>query len=161
MATAAELITDSLGELLVSASEQSVQPEEMQAGIRYLNRMMSELAVQGMSLGFTIIVNPADVVTVPDGVQGAVVSLLALKLAPQYDAPITGSLIQAAKDGKNAILNLTISRKSTQMPSTMPVGSGNEGYLNGNLNTRHFYPGIDTDTIDDENGRNIQQETNT
>jgi hypothetical protein len=102
---------------------------------------------------------PSDTVTVADGALGAIVSNLAIKLAKQYDEPVTGDLLQSARDGKNAVLHLTVSRKSTQMPNTMPRGSGNEGYWNSNR--ENFYPGVDTDTIDDENGRNIQQETNT
>ena len=161
MATAAELITDALSEILVQPDEQSVESVEMQTSIRYLNRMMSEWAVRGMSLGFTQIVNPTDAVTVADGAQSAIVYNLAIKLAKQYDEPITVDLAANAKDGMRAILDLTVTNYSTSMPNTMPVGSGNEGYWNGGGDYDHFYPGVDTDTVDDETARTITQETNT
>jgi hypothetical protein len=161
MATAAELITDSLGELLVQESEQSVESVEMQTSIRYLNRMMSEWAARGMSLGFTQIVNPVDIVTVPDGALSAIVYNLAIKLAKQYDSPMTVDLAANAKDGMRAILDLTVTVEATQMPNTMPIGSGNEGYWNGGSTNDHFYPGVDTDTLTDESNRNITLETDT
>ena len=159
MATAEEIITDALGEILVQASEQSVEPEAMQTSIRYLNRMMSEWAARGMSLGFTIITNPADSVTVPDGALNAVVYNLAIKLSQQYDAPITVNLASSAKDGMSAVLDLSVTSGATQMPSTMPLGSGNEGFLNNG--SRHFYVKSDLEAAETEANRVINLESDT
>ena len=143
MATAAEIITDSLGEILVQADEQSVESVEMQTSIRYLNRMMAEWSSLGMSLGFTNISNPTDTVTVQDGALGAVVSNLALKLAKQYDEPVTADLVASARDGMKAIEFLSVTLQPTPRPNTLPMGSGNEEwpYID------HFYNEESTNDI--------------
>lgn len=160
MATAGEIITDALQEINVQEDEQSIQNTDFQAGLRYLNRMVNEWAARGMSLGFTTITKISEQVTVPDGVLGAIVSNLAIRLAPQFDVAIPIELAATAKDGMDAVRHLTVGTEATQMPGTMPIGSGNEGYRDG-FTRRKFYPGVDPDTVDDEANRNIQQETNT
>ena len=160
MATASEIITDALIELLVQSSEQAIESAEMQSAIRYLNRMMSEWAARGMSLGFTNIVNPGDTVTVPDGALGAVVSNLAMKLAKQYDEPVTQDLLISAKDGIKAVLHLTVHQVPTSHPSTLPIGSGNENWGLNSGTDRNFYPEQD-ETAQTEAERNINLESDT
>ena len=126
--TAATIITDALQEILVQASEQPVEASEMQSGIRYLNRMMSEWDALGYPLGFTVITNPSDLVTIPDGAINAVVLNLAIKLAQQYDEPISQSLAMAARDGMQAVQNLSVEAEPTLYPSTLPVGSTTAHY---------------------------------
>ena len=159
MTTASELITDSLGEILVSAAEQPVQGPEMSSAIRYLNRMMATWSSSGLALGFTVINSPSDTVTIPAGAESGVVSSLALVLAPQYDVTVTAEFMKALKIGMNAVRDIAVTVEPTQLPCTMPIGSGNE-YSSGNSIGDRFYP-CPEDTALTEEGGNIQLESGT
>ena len=158
MDTAQQVVSDALQEILVQADEQSIQATDMQSGIRYLNRMVNEWAALGMPLGFTNITKVSDFVTVPDGALSAIISNLAIRLAPQFDAAISIELAAAAKSGMNAVRDLTVTVAPTQMPGTMPLGSGNEGFNQG---FEHFYPETSSETLEDEANRVINLESDT
>jgi hypothetical protein len=135
--TASAIITDALSEILVQADEQPVQAVEMQAGIRYMNRMLAEWDANGIALGYTIITNPADPVTVPAGAVEGIVMNLAVRLASRFDEPITPTLAASAKAGMDAVRKLGITIVGSSYGCNLPVGSGNEG---DTFNNTHFYP---------------------
>lgn len=159
METAAAIITDALGEILVEAQEQPVEAAEMTRAIRYLNRMMANLSSRGIALGYTIVNSPSDLITVPDGAVDGVMYNLALRLSSQYDEPVTQSLSDSAKLGMNAMLDIAVTVDPTPMPCTMPVGSGNEGDRRGFQND-HFYD-CPSDEILNEGGGSINLESDT
>lgn len=150
MATASEVITDALQEILVQASEQSVQADEMQSGIRALNRMMAEWDATGYSLGYTEVTNPVDTITIPAGAISAVVTNLALRLTSQFDAVANPALVQAATMGMRTVAKIAVSVPASYYPDTLPIGSGNEDYLYED----RFYTEPD-DEILNESGGNI------
>ena len=148
MTTATEVIHDALQEILVQADEQEYQPAEYQSGMRGLNDMLSEWDALGYSLGFTLLVNITDTVTVPAGVIGAVKTNLAMRLAPQFDKQVTQGLAMRAKDGMQAVMNIAVVVLPTQLPDTLNIGSGNEDepYID------HFYPGVADSVLTEDNG---------
>ena len=154
--TAQSLITDALGEILVSAFEQPVEGAEMSQGIRYLNRMMSEFDAQGVALGYTEVSNPSDLITVPPGAINGMIYNLAIRLAESFDEPITQSLMMNAKGGLDAMRRLGITIEPTQFGGTLPIGSGNEE----DFTDSKFYPEIPPGTLTESNG-NINLENNT
>ena len=66
METGQSVVSDILQEILVQSSEQAIEAVDAQTCIRYMNRFMAELAVT-TPLGYTVITNPTDQITVPDG----------------------------------------------------------------------------------------------
>lgn len=134
--TAQSVIKDALQELLVQASEQPIEANEFQSGIRYLNRMMATIPYNG--LGYTNVVDPSDPITIDDGAIDGVIFSLALKLAPQYDIEPSNDLRVNKRDAMKSLRKLSLVYKPTQMPSTMPIGSGNEDWFTGRLDD-HFY----------------------
>ena len=148
METAKTVINDSLQEILVQASEQPIQPVDFQTARRYLNRMMATTPYNG--LGFTVITTPDDLVTVPMGALEGVIFNLAKRLLSSYDMPLTAELNESCKAGLKEIRRLAITIQPTRMPSTLPIGSGNEG---DNLyNNYHFYPGVDDELVTEQGG---------
>ena len=144
MATAGQVITDALQELNVQADEQSIQSTDMQAGIRYLNRMMFEWDATGLPLGFTMITNPADIVTVPDGALSGIIANLATRLSSQFDVAIPIELAASAKSGMEAIEFIAVTVNPVPKPDTLSIGSGNESYPY----VDHFYnEEIDNDIL--------------
>ncbi len=157
--TAASLITDALGEILVAASEQPIEASEFSLAIRYLNRMMAQFDANGISLGYTVVSNPSDLMTVPDGALAGMMFNLALRLATPFDEPVSPDLRENAKDGLQAMRKLAVTIKPARFPCTLPIGSGNEEQSDG-LTTDHFFPCPD-DSVLTESGGNISLESET
>tara|TARA_R110002096_G_scaffold315227_2_gene509442 strand:+ start:4196 stop:4672 length:477 start_codon:yes stop_codon:yes gene_type:complete len=155
--TAADIVLDSLVELVVQASEQDIEAAESKGAIRYMNRFMFMLDAQGISLGYTEVSNLGDIVTIPAGAMMGLVKNLAIMLAPQYDVPVSADLAMAARDAMDAMRKLGSEMIPSQMPCTLPVGSGNE--WQGNPDS-HFYL-CDDEGILTETSRNILLEENT
>ena len=123
METAESVINDALQEILVQASEQSLQTVDFQTGRRYLNRMMATSPYN--LLGFTVITNPDELVTVVDEAVEGIIFNLAKRLLSSYDMPLTAELHASANDGIKTIRRITTDIRPTQFPSTLPIGSGN------------------------------------
>lgn len=156
MQTAEEVIKDAMYNLgLVSANE-PIPADEMQTGIRFLNRMMFGWDSVGYPLGFTTISSPSELVTVPDGALDGVVFNLSIRLAPQYGIQPGQDIILNAKLGLDAVRVISFEIEATQYPSTLPVGSGNYncGYDND------FYPGNDDEILAEQNGNILLEDNN-
>jgi hypothetical protein len=125
--TAADVISDSLVELVVQADEQPITASESQSAIRYMNRFMFMLSANGVNLGYTEVSDLGDAITIPSGAIMGLVKNLAILLAPQYDVPVTQELRVQATEALRAMRRLGTTRQPTQRPCTLPIGSGNEG----------------------------------
>ena len=157
METAQTLINDALQELLVQGVEAPLEPSETQSAIRYLNRMMADFDAKGVSLGYTTVSNPSDPITVPDGAISAMVTNLAVRLAQQYGAPVSQTLLSVARSGFDAMLNLAVGSVPNSYGDTFPIGSGNERDA---TTYTHFYL-ADPELIGNETDQFIRTEENT
>jgi hypothetical protein len=144
-------------ELQKAAAEQPIEPVAAQAVWRFMNDMLAMWDAMGISLGYTEVNNMADLVTVPDGARMGIKAILAISLAGKFKAEVTPSVLQRAKDGWQAILNLTVHRSQRSYPAILPVGSGNSfpGYQR-----TQFYPNVE-DAILTEQNANIGLEIDT
>ena len=149
METAQSVINDALQEILVQANESDIEAIDFSTAARYMNRFMASLASQGVSLGYTKVTKASDPITIPDGAIEGLVFNLALRLAPQYDIEPTPYLRESARSGMQAMLDIAVYVPPTRMPSTMPLGSGNE-YDDWNL--YHFYPPESDELLTEQNG---------
>ena len=147
--TAATLVTDALGGVFAVGTEQPVEQNDINTGIRYLNRMMARLDAMGISLGYTNVSSPSDAITVADGAIDGMVTNLSLKLAPVYGEPVTAELFADAKDGLAAMRKLAVLILPTQHPCTLPIGSGNEG---DRFRNDHFYGCPDAEILNEQGG---------
>lgn len=158
METAGAIIKDALFEILQQGDEAPIEASEAQTAIRYLNRMLLRWDAIGYPLGFTKVTNLGDLVTIPDGAIDGVVTNLAVSLAPQYDVQLSQALVTNAKLGLDAIRVLSFSIDPSSYPSTLPVGSGNEGNCTSNNN--HFYPDQQDDILPETTGSiKIEEDT--
>lgn len=144
METAQSIINDSLQEILVQSSEQSLQPVDFQVAKRYFNRMMATTPFN--DLGFTEVVNPDDLITVPAGAIIGIIKNLAKSLLTTYAMPLTAELAQDAREGLQEIRRLTVTVQPTVFPCTLPIGSGNE--QENTFNNQHFYPCPEEELLD-------------
>lgn len=137
MAKTQEVVIDALEDIIVQAEESDIPQSEAKTAIRILNDMMLSWAALGIDLGYTVVQDMGDLITVPAGALRGIKANLAIELAPKYDAAITASLVKRAKDGYEACLNLAVEIGAMVYPSTLPRGSGNSypGYADDK-----FYP---------------------
>ena len=156
METAQSIIDDSLQAILVQASEQPIEPVDFQTARRYLNRMMATTPYN--NLGYTIVTQPSDPITVADGAIEGIVFNLAVKMLATYDMPLTAELNQNAKDGLQEIRRIAVTVQPTAFPCTLPIGSGNE--QENTFNNNHFYPCPDNELLTEREGA-ILLESNT
>ena len=145
MATAGDVIKTAFRKITLLGANADLEADDGQTGIEYLNDLMAELDVQEIDLGYTIVESLADDITLPAGAIGPIKSLLALKLWDEYAEGETPqpTLIAQAQGGMKILELLGVGISATEFPSTLPIGSGNEG---SGVYTDHFYSDLE-DTI--------------
>ena len=158
METAETVINDALQEIYINANEQPIQAIDFQFALRNMNRMMSQFDSDGIALGYTIVDNAADAITIPDGAINGLIKNLALRLANSFDMPVSQNLALDAKEGKDTMRNIAVVPQPMEFPDTLPIGSGNEQDV---ARTSHFYPGEQDEQFLGEQGGSIGLEDNT
>jgi hypothetical protein len=148
--TASDVIKDALQEITRLGAEAPVEPTDAQSAIRYMNRMMASMDADGIDLGYTEVSNLGDEITVPAGAIEAMVFNLAFRMWTQFEdgsAP-PADLVMKARDGIKTMLNISFTMGQTEFPSTLPIGSGNEG----NTQTDHFYSDLQDNILAETTG---------
>jgi hypothetical protein len=133
---ASEWIRDALQELGQLAAEQPVTPDQFQTGIRYANRLMA--SHENLGLGYTIIDNANDTVTIPAYAEEWAVYGLAVRMSTQFGP---NESIMELKDKERTAYRQLLKQQPADIamdyPSILPIGSGNPNWDCD----RHFYPG--------------------
>ncbi len=159
MATVAQVAKSSLQRILVQASEAPLEPDEYQDFIFTMNNYMAELDAQGIQLGYTVVSDLGDDVTIPTGALRGLIANMAIEVAPDYNGIISQGLVKAARDGFNTMRLIGQSMGVSKMPSTLPIGSGNEDNLYGF--SSHFYPDAEAEILAESTGAiGLEQNTN-
>lgn len=142
MWTKGQLVTKAFGELALAGFVFDMAPEEVQDAISTMDAMLAEWETPGIRLGYAFPSNPDDgdpddPSGIPDGAARAVYMNLAVSLAATYGKQLTPATIRAAAQAYQTLLGRAVREAATteqQMPSTLPVGSGNR------WRTRLTYP---------------------
>ena len=150
MATAAQVLKASLQRILVQASEAPLEPDEFQDAIFAMNNYMLALDAQGITLGYTTISNLGQDVTVPVGALRGVIANVAIEISPDYGGVVSAGLIRAAEEGLEAMRNLGVTIGESAFPSTLPIGSGNEG--DASFRISKFYPNEEAEILAETTG---------
>ena len=150
MATVAQVAKASLQSLLVQASEAPLEADEYQDFIFAMNNYMTTLAANGVNLGYTVVADIADEVTVPPGALTGIIANMAIILAPSYGVGVPAGVTEASRLGMKAMRNLGQFITPTRKPPTLPIGSGNEGIGFGR--NSHFYPDAEREVLAEATG---------
>lgn len=150
MATVAQVAKASLQRILVQASEAALEPDEYQDFIFAMNNYMAQLDAQGIVLGYTQVSNLADEVTVPTGALRGIIANMAIEVSPDYGGVISEGLVKAAREGMQTMRTIGSRMGQTYLPSTLPVGSGNEDDSYGFGG--HFYPDREAEILAETTG---------
>lgn len=108
-----------------------LQPEQLQSALRRLDAMMMEWNAQGIRLGYAIASSPQDSdldteTNAPDSAWEAVITNLAVRIAPGYGKTVSPDTKMVAKNAFNTLLSRATFPLEKQLPETMPIGQGNK-----------------------------------
>ena len=108
-----------------------LQPEQLQSAIKRLDTMMAEWNGKGIRLAYPLPGSPQDAdldeeSNVPDYANEAIITNLAIRLAPSYGKQVSIDTKITAKQGYNTLLSRAAMPPEQQLPSTVPLGAGNK-----------------------------------
>ena len=93
MATVAQVAKAALQRILVQASEAPLEADEYQDFIFAMNNYMAMLDAAGISLGYTVVNDLADEVTIPTGALRGLIANLAIEVSPDYGGIVSDGLV--------------------------------------------------------------------
>ena len=126
-----QFIEAALEEIGLASYVFDLQPQQVESALRRLDTMMAEWNAKGIRLAYPLPSSPqfSDVDTeseVPDSANDAIITNLALRLAPSYGKQVMPGTLTAAKTGYNTLLSRATAPIEQQLPGTMPAGAGNK-----------------------------------
>lgn len=133
MSKVSVVIRDALGHLRVLDANEPVEAEDAAEAIRALNLMMRRWEANSIALGWSDVSSPDDDLPAPPEAEEAIGYNLALRLRARYGATLDQDVIDAARDGKAALMgDLALSdgfRLSYDLPrAENELPCGGEGY---------------------------------
>lgn len=129
--TKRQFVTGAFEEIGLADYVFDLQPEQLQSAVRRLDSMMMEWNAQGIRLGYPIASSPQDSdldteTNTPDSAWEAVITNLAIRIAPGYGKAVSPDTKVSAKGAYNILLQRATYPLEQQLPSTMPIGQGNK-----------------------------------
>ncbi len=126
-----QFITAALSEIGLADYVFDLQPQDLESGLRRLDSMMAEWNAKGIRLGYPIPGSPqfSDINSpseVPDSANEAIITNLAIRLAPSYGKQVMAETKVAAKNAYNTLLSRATLPAEQQLPGSMPSGAGNK-----------------------------------
>lgn len=108
-----------------------LQPEQLQSAMRRLDAMIADWNGKGIRLGYPLPGSPQDSdldepTLVPDSANQAIITNLAIRIAPGYGKVLMPETKAVAKDSYNTLLQRATMPPEQQLPATMPAGAGNK-----------------------------------
>lgn len=106
-------------------------PEDLEGAMRRLDSMMAEWNAKGIRLGYPIPGSPEnsdldEPSQVPDSANEAIITNLAIRLAPQIGKTVSNETKVTAKGAYNTLLSIACYPPEMQFPGTTPAGAGNK-----------------------------------
>lgn len=126
-----QFVTAALEEIGLASYVFDMQPEDLQSALRRLDTMIANWNGKGIRIGYPIpgspqfsdLDEPSDV---PDSANEAIITNLAMRLAPSYGKQVMPETKATARDGYATLLQRAVMPPQQQLPSTMPAGAGNK-----------------------------------
>jgi hypothetical protein len=124
-----QFVTAAFEEMGLASYVFDLQPDDLQTAIRRLDSMMAEWNGKGIRLAYPLPGSPQDSdldepSQVPDSANEAIITNLAIRLAPGYGKQLLPFTLATAKQGYNTLLSRAAMPEEQQLPGTMPSGAG-------------------------------------
>ena len=127
MATGNDIVIGALKKAQILGAGRNATDEELIDGIELMNDTFSELEESVLSLGFQPVADGDDEVRIPRGAVGFAKSFLAMKMVNEYRVPMPLGLPNEVNTSMNNVMIANRQDMKTSYPSTLPIGSGNDG----------------------------------
>ncbi len=126
-----QFLTAAFTEIGLASYVFDLQPEDLESAIRRLDSMIADWNGKGIRLGYPLPGSPQDSdldaeSQVPDSANEAIITNLAMRLAPSYGKQVSALTLVTAKNAYNTLLSRATLPYEQQMPGTMPSGAGNK-----------------------------------
>lgn len=108
-----------------------LQPQQIESALRRLDAMMADWNGKGIRLAYPIPSSPENSninaeTGVPDSANEAIITNLAIRLAPSYGKQVMPQTQTVARNAYQTLLSRATTPAEQQMPGTMPAGAGNK-----------------------------------
>ena len=132
--TKRQLVDAAMAEIGLASYAFDLLPEQRESALRRLDSLMAEWNTRGLRLGYPVPDNPDDSdidvdSNIPDAAWEAVITNLALRLAPSYGKQVNVQTMVSARHSLNTILSRAALPSEMKLPS-MPSGAGNKSIDN-------------------------------
>ena len=129
--TKRQFVTAAFEEIGLADYVFDLQPEQLESALRRLDAMMMEWNASGIRLGYPIASSPQDAdldteTFTPDSAWEAVITNLAIRIAPGYGKTVSSDTKAIAKNALNVLMQRATFPLEKQLPDTMPIGQGNK-----------------------------------
>ena len=130
--TRRDFIDGALEEIGLAAYNYDATAEELNSAMRRLDSMMAEWNARGIRVGYPIPSGPGtgqltDETAAPDSAWEAIVTGLALRIAPSFGKTVMADTRTNFMRAYQALLNIHAQPSEVQ-PRKMPLGGGNKPY---------------------------------
>ena len=128
--TKRQLIDAAMNEIGLASYAFDLLPEQRENALRRLDSMMAEWNTRGLRMGYPVPDNPADSdidvdSNLPDAAWEAVITNLAIRMAPSYGKQVNVATATTARHALNTILSRASMPSEMKLPA-MPAGAGNK-----------------------------------
>ena len=111
-----------------------LQPQQLESALRRLDAMIADWNGKGIRVGFPLSVSPQqsdldEQTYVPDMANQAIITGLAIRLAPSYGKQVMASTLAIAKSSYDTLLLKAAMPPEQQFPDTLPSGAGNKPWM--------------------------------
>lgn len=130
MTTVSKIVARALRLIQIIDPSQTVKDQDMETGIEALNAMMQRWEADLLSLGWSSVASPQDVMPIPVEAEQAVAYCLAVVLAAEYGVTPMSTVIQMALAGMNDLLRDQAVATPIQPILDAPIPGGRRQALN-------------------------------
>jgi hypothetical protein len=126
-----QFVAAAFEEIGLAAYSFDLQPQQFESALRRLDAMMASWNALGIRLGYPLPSSPQfseiDAESeVPDSANEAIITNLAVKLAPSYGKQVMPETKATARETYNTLISRAVLPMEQQLPGTMPSGAGNK-----------------------------------
>lgn len=129
--TKREFVLAAFEELGIAASSFDLQAADLENGLRRLDALLGTWNGLGLRLGYPLPLSPGDssldeVTEVPDRANEAIITNLAIRIAPSFGKTPALVTMATAKNSFNTLLSRFAVPPERQMPADVPTGAGHK-----------------------------------
>ena len=130
-----QFVDAAFDELALASYEFDLQSDDLQAAMRRLDAMMAEWNGKGIRLGYPVPGSPensalTEETQVPDYANEAIITNLAIRMAPSRGKTVSPETKAVAKQGYNTLLSRAALPPEMQFTRNMPAGAGLKTWRN-------------------------------